>query len=429
MKISRISIIVILFVALNNIVAAQSAFTEGYVVSNSGDTLFGKLKPNKYGNSPSSFTFKGERQSEPIVFDTKSVTYVSTGPFKYRSVGIHNILQYVNNDNDYGFETISFVKDSNFLEVLEVGNLSLYVLKVNGIDHFFIEKDATGLEELDFFKYRKEQNHPDKHQVTTQVYKSIEGDLIVSAYRYRSQLAALISDCRETIGDIDNLEFSEPSLRSLVRKYNVCQGNRSTYTKPKKKLGFSFGAFLGGSRSVLQFNEDIQNLSSFHQYASYQPIGGVFLLMPFSEKRDFASFYASLSLHRFIFKDVVVKLSDDVINSTSIQSTRLKLATGIQLSISKTKVQPFVRLGLSAYRRLQFEANTERSIYFLGVPNISSYNPLPEKQLRSFEFGILGTAGVQLKRFVLELSAETTSGIRISQSSTSVLSLSLGYCF
>ncbi len=114
------------YIFLNRFAAsAQSGYETGYIITNSGDTLYGELKDRKIGTFTTIYKkvrFKGNRKRLKKLSPSQIVQY-KRGEDIYESVWLHTTSNFFK----INYESIPGTGKKHFLKTIVKGNLTYYV--------------------------------------------------------------------------------------------------------------------------------------------------------------------------------------------------------------------------------------------------------------------------------------------------------------
>lgn len=216
-------------------------FRKGYVILNTGDTLYGEL----------------DYRSNTLNY--KSCIFRSGG--STREYGPRDIQGYRFNDSK---SFISTIVDTMFAESIVHGTISLYKLETI----YLVEKNSE-----------------------TYVLESPEIEVIVDGrtyyrrnIRWKGILSSLISDCMSNSGNImERADLNEQSLSRIVKQYNKCTGYDETldFKEGKSWAEFEIGLRGGISHSTLYLKDMRQQPSLPETMTSFDPVVGVDVLFNF----------------------------------------------------------------------------------------------------------------------------------------------------
>ena len=203
MKFRRLIFFMLLI--LTGLINAQTDFRPGYVIKPSGDTLFGKID---YRGD----LLMGEVCRFKINDKENEIRYSPDDIIGYR---FNNSKYYISKE----------VKGKRlFLEFLIKGKVSIYYLRDNNGDHYFIEKDGVRITEI---PYKEEIRHKGD---TAYFYESTEHIGIMKYY---------MQDAPEFQSRIERM--GKPEHKNLIKlaedyHYKVCKDESCIIYEKKKPL-------------------------------------------------------------------------------------------------------------------------------------------------------------------------------------------------
>ncbi len=218
---------------------AQTDFREGYIIQHNGDTVFGKIDYRNDGLMGRVCRFKANNA-------TKSKKYLPNEIKAYRFV-----------DSKYFISAKVLNKDS-FLEYLINGKINIYYLRDHHGDHYFVQKENSGILELPYTEGNVQDDYGNVY------YKQSK--------KHIGFLIALMTDA--TGFDKEILKLQKPghdNLISIAEKYHtkVCDGDRCIIYRKKEtlfKTSIELAAGIGVfSNEVLNRSED----SNFFRWGAY----------------------------------------------------------------------------------------------------------------------------------------------------------------
>lgn len=172
---------------------AQKGFEEGYVVTRSKDTLYGKIRDRKSGAFSSLYKkikFRGKKGKSK--YSPKEIIAYKIGAFHFESLPIVH--------HGWFFDeqlTVSLNGDFQFLKVIAKGHLSYYLME-------FEDPDSGSIDTTGFFK-------KSDGSTLVRVNQGIFG-------LKRKKLAAFFSDCPELSQKIQTKQIKTPL--EIVDFYN-----------------------------------------------------------------------------------------------------------------------------------------------------------------------------------------------------------------
>ena len=222
-------------------------YREGYIVTNSGDTIHGFIDYKDWEMNPQSIIFTLRRGPIGKTFFLEELSAFGVLNKIYR----RNIVEI--DHSPYKKKKLSISKeekmitDTVFLKVLVDGEKTLYYLgDENGKKHFFIGP-PEGIETLIYRLYLEEKNG-NTH--------------VASNSFYREQLIAYFQDCPSILDVIQKVEYNTEDLINLFKYYSACSESPISYslklTGAKLEWGLDFG--------VVSTNFDVKGTNIAYQY-------------------------------------------------------------------------------------------------------------------------------------------------------------------
>lgn len=320
---------------------AQENWKDGYIITNSGDSIRGSVDYQNWDKTPRIIRF---RQNNQV--------------FNYKPIGIKGF--YVENElyisQIMPIDIVSRSKprpqrpnepknaiDSVFLLQVVKGRLSLYALKdQNAESHFFVQKENNPITELTYkvFLFEKEGNAP----------------RVVKDNSYRFQLVEYLKDCEGISKQVDNTDYTTNSLKKLILSYNqTCFSTELKYVKSQEKDIWKFGILAGASTTFVSFFDNSTRIFSVSTNAfianlkppAYiSPIFGVSLEVIFPRNFRRASIYNELLYQKYAMKE---SYQGSVYTQTlSLGLAYLKIVNMFRYRLNKEGVvRPFASAGLS----------------------------------------------------------------------------------
>lgn len=209
---------------------------KGYLITNENDTVYGLIDYRQWISSPSEIYFKKSDNDEKTRIRPADVQfiYVEQPNELYFSISTTIMVRPHKNSVQHKNEPKWF---SGFAHVLVRGHLSLFLVKLEGIEYFILKLPEGNLEELVLKRQQVKVN-----EVTTL------RDFPV----YQSTLERLENDCEGLKGLSRKTQFKEKDFISFVSRYNTCvTGFEGTVTTLNKKYikylgligGYNFGVY------------------------------------------------------------------------------------------------------------------------------------------------------------------------------------------
>jgi hypothetical protein len=210
-------IILLLFLFSSGLNAQVSNYQDGYIILNSGDTIFGKLNLDKELLLSTRVKYRDNANS-------KVAEYLPSQASEFGFTGSNNVFKKITHkylDKESKETVIVF----RFSRVLVTGQLELYKLEQFSEEYnkqlstipsyaFYIKKG------VDFYKLEK----------TEKTFNAMEFKVFD---RYKGALKYLLGDNKKIIPKIDKLQFKEKDLKSIIYEYN----STSSAGSPVKMFG------------------------------------------------------------------------------------------------------------------------------------------------------------------------------------------------
>jgi hypothetical protein len=230
-KILLVAFQLFLFNLLPAIIYAQGDYRQGYIITNSQDTIKGYLRYTAYGSKECSF--KKNLTDNIVVYTVNDLLGFRFNEGKY----------YVSKD-----VIIDKVNEKLFIEYLIKGRANIYYTRFLG-DHYFLEKENEKLVEL-------------TENDSIVMKKNKDGDGVVPIYKQKrtnGKLKYTFRDCPQVYSEIDRLTtLTHPGLIKLAKDYHekTCTTEQCIVFESKvKPIRVNLGVFIGSSTNNLNFGD------------------------------------------------------------------------------------------------------------------------------------------------------------------------------
>jgi hypothetical protein len=301
----------------------QADFRQGYIITNSLDTIHGLINYRSNIRNAQNCLFKPSE-------DEKCTEYAAKDIFGYRFI---NDKYYVSKE-----VIIDSTKEKRFLEFLLHGVIDLYCLPdLNGI-HYFIQKQGQN----ELIELQQTESEVFKNSVK---YTFVRKDYIGS-------LKTLFIDAPEIQNKIDYVELSRRSLLNISEDYHnqKCKGNKCIiYKKQLPKLKITIG-ITGGihiSDIYLPAKGTYIGTWSTIYYCNYKkltrPLAGLYFNIPFAYNKKISIQYESLLSAMNIESSYYPSSTSD--QTYSINYKILYNRFYFRYEIFKWKFRPIILLG------------------------------------------------------------------------------------
>lgn len=199
---------VFILLLLTSSLFAQKKFKQGYYINDLNQKISGLILYNKTVNTPDRFQFKKSMESETIslntsnskqiVFEEESKIFERyTVTYDKESVNYADVLQRINPNIEAETKTL-------FLEKLVNGEVSLYLLTINGFKSYFIKNKDE--ENVKLLEYKKIYNDGNIKEITN----------------YKKQLSENLLCNKLTLKNFLAVEYKENKLKEIINKNNNC---------------------------------------------------------------------------------------------------------------------------------------------------------------------------------------------------------------
>lgn len=352
----------------------------GYIVKNSGDTVFGILQYQRGKNASQECKFQKDEFTKPETYKPGEI-------FGYRfQEGKYFISKEMPvNGQDYLL----------FAEFLIQGIANMYYVNYQNTDHYYIETEKDGLIEL---------TEPERIVMT-------DSGTFVLPPRYKGLLGFILSDYDRVNEDVKYMDLDHKSLIKLGRDYHyaVCDSIQCIiFEKKVAKLHLNFGIQAGYTTSRYNFGNMLDS-----DFGSGYTLGASLILNNFVVSNERLSLQLGVLFHKHygnIFKTgkssefgEYVNYEDEkyFINRTKIDTSfgfytyvtslnaklnvlALKIPVTFNYTSLSTKLRPYFGLGLEMMfvlsQNQEFDYTFFKKIYGKSVPG--------------FLFGLKGNAGI-----------------------------------
>lgn len=377
----RICTVVMLVLDSNGIINGQSNFINGYIITNSSDTIFGLI--NLVGpvvNSNSCF-FKINEKSDIIKYsplDIKGYRFIDGKYYVSKTISYHsnsnetkvsriefdrkNSTYYYNqrlSDQDSSMKESSEQKDivtkTVFLEYLIDGKVDFYVFfKAQNNPIYFVKTDRDTLIEMLNTKAVLKNQYNDEY--------------FVEKKEYFGTLTNALHDCEGIQSKIAYTNLNNESLIKLAQYYHskTCNDPNEeciVYEKKNRKTVISIIPVVNYSRLNVTYSDFAR---AYNYDFSNQKKLSYGVLISFSNFQYFNN-HLSSNIGFLIQKQHFV--SDD--EYTIMDFTVLKIPVGLNLTfMQKMKFQPFLGLEVSPNIRLSKEVESNYNTRSDQIKNI-----------------------------------------------------------
>ncbi|MBU1008953.1 MAG: PorT family protein [Bacteroidetes bacterium] len=392
--------LMILFMMIGFSVNAQENYEPGYVISQSGDTLFGYIDYRNWEASPEKIGF--------VLMPGGDKNYYS--PVNIRQFGVHNEIYIsaeveieISRDITADLEEFAPVKlrtERGFLQALVLGPKSLFFYKnlADKAQYYIWQNGAYEL--LVYKRYLLRQDESTSIQVNR---------------KYIAQLALYFQDCPGMKTLPDDLAYNEKNLTQVFTDYYACVDQQAGYEKKADKLGVEFGLVAGVSFTNLKFKGDPDYLPGTDYTQSVNFVAGISLNLVLPRNQQRWSVFNDLSYVAFEVSGQVVEYTNPqryITTATTIGYNSLKLTDLLRYTFPVGKASIFVNAGFS--NSIAIQATNEKTTVsmFYGTETIDHGKAVEKsrKHEQSLVFGL----GSRYKNWSVEYRLERGNGMSSS---------------
>ncbi|WP_416867870.1 MAG: hypothetical protein ACMVP2_12050 [Imperialibacter sp.] len=352
---------------------SQKSFTDGFIVTLSGDTIKGKINEKDFYLNFSQCQFKADQGDQVVKYEPEEIKGFSIGGLNFF---ISESITQVDPD-----------RPMKFIEALVVGQTSLYRYK----DHFLFKKDTLSYLVLEATPMARDQNGFNTNTKANLVHLGI--------------LNYLFQDCREIDLSPSKTNINRGKLISLTKQYNACRGSDYEVVFKKKYARLAPSVYTDFGQMQLRYdysdneNGDESILGSEPVERTMHQTGfAIGFFLPRISERLMIELGMNFSQFDYSFiYDTPVNLGGgnigEAVNEVTIDGKMIKIPLVVHYELfSKSSITPFVRAGV-VIRSIQYAENIGRRRYF-------QYDSYYKEDYYNFEPalilpGLLGAIGLE----------------------------------
>lgn len=397
----------------------QNSLRPGFVVTLTGDTLFGGIELKQSDINPVNIIFVSHEKSEPKRYHPLEIKAFGVNDENYTGAIIQTEISPRSTNELTDFATLQLVADTVFLQRLVQGEKSLFTATNNfGNQNFYIYQNE-GFELLIYKKYLSTENGQSR---------------VSQNNRFIGQLINYLADCPNIQQKSASMIYQSKSLINLFQRYYECIGENAVYHKTSVGLQTNFGLIGGVSMTAINFEGDMLDYLTKSDFeGSVNPTMGLFLEVVLPQKQGKWSIYNELNINMLQVNgnyEAVVHENRYTLYETEIACTYLTMSNMIRFRLPLRKYMLFFNAGISNGYAV---SNTNK------VRSISKFYDtilIEEKEamegIRKFETALLAGAGISYKKFSFDTRVAFGNGMSPYsglKSNTIRLFLLLGYSF
>ena len=372
----KINLIALILFAVSNL-SGQTSFQSAYIIDINNDTIQGLIDNTGEVQNSKICSFKASEESEAVNYLPGEITgyrFANSKFYVSKSVDIDDSIQNV------------------FAECLVKGIASLYYLRSEDYELYFIEKEGSALVAL--------TNEPKEVMING-------SKTTVHSNSYIRMLKATFSDCFEIQPSIDNAKLHHRSLSSITCKYNdyVGNGHASITYEQGSRIKVRIGPVIGFSINNFSVKGS-EPFESFEFDNSNDPVLGLVLDISSSRLGNHFSFQLGTDFGKSNYTTTYEETSP-IYPSTVyyydvyMQGISMKIYGGAKYNFGRHRVKPNLGGGLMFHKYIQPDFWYELETHEGDIITTEEWHGEPVGNLL---FGAYIQAGVDMdisKRLVL----------------------------
>jgi hypothetical protein len=389
----KLILFVVIILSSSQLFANKNDYKSGYVILESGDTLFGFIENQAWRINPTSVKIiVPAMKNDTITYQMNAIKGFSSNDFIFvkRAVTIDQHIDKLNDIFDY--EPAPYREDTVLLQVLINGEASLYIYtEASERKHYYIESKAAELQELLNIMYK----------VTKIDVGGTPNHFVGYSEDYKTQLLTTLVGCKSITYNDVNIEFKESYLYKLVYKYNQCMNTGSTDLYAKEIEKWQVKPYLSAGMDIAstKFKSDenaftaLEN-SEFSTSINFSASFGFLYVIPKQNKK--LNIYTELNYTHYNFELKKPTNSSTPGTISNIKYSQVPFNFGLIYNLGKSKQSAYLRTGVS-------------TIFSFGY-NFEGYSASMWQYPRKFQFGFNLGAGINFSNLAIEYQFLIASG-------------------
>jgi len=306
----------------------QKAFQPAYIIDLGGDTIRGLVENTGEVKNSEACHYRADEGSEVVEYLPGEIS-----AYRFEG-GKYYVSKLITIEDEPGMV---------FAECLVTGFATLFYLRNEGGEFYFIEKKESGIEAL---------TNEEKEVIIngTKTY--------APSNRYIRILKAVFSDCPQIQSSIDHVKFNHRSLKSITCQYNGYMGNGMeciTYEQ-NSRIRLRIAPVIGFSINRLSMSGD-KPYEDFEFENSNNPVVGLVLELNSSRLGNNLSFQlgTEVSKNDFYAYSVQENLSQTEIYYYNVymQGLSVKVTGGAKYDLTRGRVRPNLGGGVMFHKYIQ----------------------------------------------------------------------------
>lgn len=329
---------------------SQTNFIDGLIVTEIGDTLFGKIDFPERKKSPIRIAFIQRGSGDTKIFTPDDIRSFSVGEVSYESREVTIDLAPLEIiDRKTEILPLSLMKQV-FLKPLIRGTTSLFLFENERV-HFYLEEKGQIIQLVS-------NQYMILSEGKYQLKKEYE-------YSYREQLSAFNKSCSDN--EISKVKYNSDSLVEFILKCHFGENSGNvTYALRKGKIAIKKGVMLGLGREFFNYGIEIneQETQPFEKEKAINTLLGIKLKFIFPKNEQKTSVSVSIDYTQLKFE------SDDYYRDFE----SLNFKTWYSAKSQAKLISPFYDIGISFSKKISDASNENyepiykvRPGYFVGA--------------------------------------------------------------
>lgn len=381
---------------------AQNNFQPGYVVTEAGDTLRGKIDYRNWEKNPKTISFLDVESSISREYSPADLTSFAVVDEIYVSALVESEVSSSNTSQLDNTARLQTVQERVFLQTLVQGEKSLF-LNVNSYskENFYIKDDDRFIL-LGYKRYQAEK-----------LENGYTRNYVAENRLFQGQLSVYLQDCPSIGKASQSVLYKKESLKRLFEAYYACIGQGSDFNKKDEKSFVRWGVLAGVSATSLRFDSEFHpNLTNPDYGTSINPTFGVSMDVILARNLNKWAFVNELVYAAYQHTGESVNQKANKVteySSTSFKYHQIKMNNMIRYSSFFGDTEWFTNLGLAT--GLAFKHTNEENIrtVFFETERNETREAVPDGRI--VEVGFLVGTGIRIKNVSTEIRYENGNGM------------------
>jgi len=323
------SLFTAIFLSAFSLLSGQKAFQTAYIIDLDGDTIHGLVENTGEVKNSQVCRYRADEGSEVMEYLPGAIS-----AYRFED-GKYYVSKLIEIEDEPGMV---------FAECLVTGLATLYYLRNEAGEFYFVEKEESGIEAL---------TNEQKEVIIngTKTY--------APSNRYIRILKAIFSDCPEIQSSIDHVKFNHRSLSSITCQYNsyVDKGGKCIMYEHSSRIKFLGGPVIGYSFNQLSMTGDAL-FDAFDFENSNDPVFGAVMEVSSTRLGNHLSFQLGTEFNRSDFR-ATYEVASPIYPSISynydvhLQSLSMKIYVGPKYNFTVGRIRPNLGGGIMVHKYIQ----------------------------------------------------------------------------